>query len=156
MWHIRNNLMWIRIPLFNFMLIRIRFRINIILFRIRILLSWGRKKKFFIRMREEGERCGTTKEVVREVGWGSRVWKIKCECCGEGWGSEQGSYLDLDLDPDPWKILFIWQNYADPQHCFYAILWLGDLPPLHLLSVLMLSYLPVLGNAVQWLIPRVQ
>ena len=37
-----------------------------------------------------------------------------------GGGSEIGS--DLDLDPDPWKILWIRQNYADPchpdpQHC---------------------------------------
>ena len=33
---------------------------------------------------------------------------------GRGGGSEIGS--DLDLDPDPWKILWIRQNYADPLH----------------------------------------
>ena len=45
----------------------------------------------------------------------------------EGSGGELGS--DLDLDPDPWKILWIriGQNYTDPldpdpdpQHCFSA------------------------------------
>ena len=42
---------------------------------------------------------------------------------GKSGGSEQGS--DLDLDADPWKMLWIWfwQNDADPldpnpQHCY--------------------------------------
>ena len=42
----------------------------------------------------------------------------------EGSGGELGS--DLDLDPDPWKILWIRQNDADPldpdpQHCLIGI-----------------------------------
>ena len=57
-------------------------------------------------MREEGERSSMKEE-------------------GRDGGSELGS--DMDLDPDPWKILWVWirQNDMDPldpdpqqQHCF--------------------------------------
>ena len=37
---------------------------------------------------------------------------------GRGGESELGSDMDLNMDPDPWKILRIWiqQNYVDPSH----------------------------------------
>ena len=62
---------------------------------------------------------------MRELGSGRRGERLSVKEEGRGGGSELGSDLVLDLDPDPWKILWIQtrQNDADPldpypQHCF--------------------------------------
>ena len=56
---------------------------------------------------------------MRELGWRRRGERLSVRQEGRGGGSELG--FDLDLDPDPWKILWIRirQNDADPnpQHC---------------------------------------
>ena len=51
---------------------------------------------------------------MRALGGGRRVDRLSVKEEGSGGGSEQGS--DLEPDPDPWKILWIWirQNDADP------------------------------------------
>ena len=60
---------------------------------------------------------------MMDEGRGVRVEGERLSVKEEGSGGELGS--DLDLDPDPWKILWIRirQNDADPldpdpQHCF--------------------------------------
>ena len=56
--------------------------------------------------------------------WGRRGDRLSVRDEGRDWGSELGSYLDLDLDPDPRKIWFIRIRKndtdpldPDPQHC---------------------------------------
>ena len=51
---------------------------------------------------------------MRELGWGRRDKRLSVKEEERGGGSELGS--DLDLDPVPWKTLWIrfWQNNADP------------------------------------------
>ena len=65
---------------------------------------------------------------MRELGWGRRGERLYVKEEGRGDGSELGSYLDMD--PDPWKILWIQirQNDVDPldpdpdlQHCYLFI-----------------------------------
>ena len=60
---------------------------------------------------------------MKDEGGGVRVEGERLSVKEEGSGGELGS--DLDLDPDPWKILWIRirQNDADPdpQHCYVDI-----------------------------------
>ena len=49
---------------------------------------------------------------MMDEGRGVRVEGERLSVKEEGSGGELGS--DLDLDPDPWKILWIRQNDADP------------------------------------------